>query len=517
MVGMQMGPAASGGPEVEIKLEAEMSDDGLRRVLALRPAAAKLAVSQLRSVYFDTDDLKLRENGVSLRVRWDGRRHTQTLKVNPRAGLPTRRLEIKREIESEFPHLTATEKRVLREAGLNPKKAVLKEAFEVEVRRSRWRQGGVEIAVDEGKITADARQVQFLEVEIEDKGCGARELFRQAARLRTTAELAVMTLTKAERGYGLASGEWEQPASWRTPVLSPRMSAAEGFRAIAESCVQHFMLNERALRSGFDSRGVHQARLAIRRLRATLSFFAPLARDARVGRVKADLKWLSAQLGAVRDLDVFYRKFLSTQLRRNALAEGVEIRAHFDRWRSTAFDTLASSLRSERFRQAMLGLIEWLECGDWRALSAIEAGPGAESFASFIDKRMRRSLKRLSRGAKDLPQLDDAAIHTLRRKAKNLRYVAESHRAVLENDKDLERHGGELAALRSIQSQLGRRQDLIVAQTLLRSLLDAQPDGTSPGGPDMYFAGGVLAQVAASEPTDHLILEAQKAFQRLAR
>ncbi len=513
-----MGPAASGGPEVEIKLEAEMSDDGLLRALALRPTAAKLAVSQLRSVYFDTEDLKLRDNGVSLRVRWDGRRHTQTLKVNPRAGLPTRRLEIKREIESEFPHLTATEKRVLREAGVKPKKAALKEAFDVEVRRSRWRQGGIEVAVDEGKIAARGKHVQFLEVELEDKGCGARELFRQAARLSATAELAVMTLTKAERGYHLASGEWEQPASWRTPVLSAKMSAADGFRAIAESCVQHFMLNERALRGGFDSRAVHQGRVAIRRLRATLSFFAPLARDARLSRVRADLKWLSAQLGAVRDLDVFYRKFLSTQLRRNALAEGVEIRAHFDRWRAAAFARLAASLASARFREVMLSLIEWLECGDWRTLSAIEASPGAEGFGDFVDRRMQKSLKRLSRASYTLLQLDDAAIHALRKQAKDLRYVAESQRAVLAGDKRLERHDEDVAALKLIQSQLGQRQDLIVAQNLLRSLLDVQPGGgKSQGGPDMYFAAGVLAQVAASEPTDHLFATAQRALMSLAR
>jgi inorganic triphosphatase YgiF len=417
-----------GEHEVEIKLEADASDAGLARALALRPESAPVSNVQPRSVYFDTDDLKLRENGVSLRVRSDGSRNVQTLKIHPRAGLPTRRLEIKREVESDSPHLTATEKRLLREAGVNPKKATLTAIFTIDIQRSRWLEadGGIEIAVDDGQISANGRQTRFVEVELEDKGCGARDLFLHAARLSASSDLAVTTLTKAERGLRLASGEWERPEPWRPPALSASMPAGEGFRALAESAVQQLMLNERALRGGFSARGVHEARTATRRLLTWLSFFGPIARDARLGRVKADVKWLAELLGAVRDLDVFCSGFLPETLAKNRLAGGEVLSLYFASKREAEFAKLAAALHGLRFREAMLSLIEWLECGDWRALSAIDASPGAEAFADFVGTRLRRRVHKLSRDARRLSRADHEALHGLRRRAKALRYVAEA-------------------------------------------------------------------------------------------
>jgi inorganic triphosphatase YgiF len=518
MPGIPTTQAARGGPEFEIKLEAKASDIGLSRALALRPPSAPLAVVQPRSVYFDTSDLKLRENGVSLRVRWNGTRHVQTLKIHPRAGLPTRRLEVKREVEADSPQLTATEKRILREAGVNPKTTTLAPVFTVDVRRSRWLEaaGGIEVAVDDGHISANGQRTRFVEVELEDKGCGARELFRQAARFSVDGDLVVTTLTKAERGYRLACGEWEQPERWRSPALSAKMRAGEGFRALAESSVQQLMLNERALREGFSSRGVHQARVATRRLRAVLSFFGPIARDARFNRVKADVKWISRMLGAVRDLDVFCSTFLASTLRETNLPGGESLCLHFEHKRRIEFAKLTAAFRSIRFRESMLNLIEWLECGDWRTLSAIEGSPGAERFADFVGKRLRRRLKKLSGDARALSELDHQAVHALRRRAKTLRYIAESYELV-SDARERERQRADTQALRTVQSILGQRQDLVVAETLLTAVAGECEEARSmvEYTSATYFAAGVLAQIAKSRPTIHLIHGARMALARL--
>ncbi len=67
--------------EIELKLEvpalclARLTHSSLLKgaVTAAKPAT-------LVSVYFDTDKLKLRNKGLSLRVRRIGRRHVQTIK-----------------------------------------------------------------------------------------------------------------------------------------------------------------------------------------------------------------------------------------------------------------------------------------------------------------------------------------------------------------------------------------------------------------------------------------------------
>lgn len=57
-------------------------------------------------------------------------------------------------------------------------------------------------------------------------------------------------------------------------------------------------------RAGEDPEGVHQARVATRRLRSDLRTFAPLLDDEWRTETRAELKWLADALGAVRDNDV---------------------------------------------------------------------------------------------------------------------------------------------------------------------------------------------------------------------
>ena len=45
-------------------------------------------------------------------------------------------------------------------------------------------------------------------------------------------------------------------------------------------------------------------RIALTRLRTAILFFSPMVDDPERTRIRDELKWLNAQLGSVRDLDV---------------------------------------------------------------------------------------------------------------------------------------------------------------------------------------------------------------------
>ena len=45
-------------------------------------------------------------------------------------------------------------------------------------------------------------------------------------------------------------------------------------------------------------------RVALTRLRTAISFFSPMVADSQRKQISAELKWLRAELGAVRYLDV---------------------------------------------------------------------------------------------------------------------------------------------------------------------------------------------------------------------
>src|SRR6266542_3573453 len=83
-------------PAREVELKLDVPTHSLYRLArsSLLQAARKKSSkpATLVSVYFDTDKLKLRKKGLSLRVRRVGRRHVQSIKQNAgeRAALHTR-------------------------------------------------------------------------------------------------------------------------------------------------------------------------------------------------------------------------------------------------------------------------------------------------------------------------------------------------------------------------------------------------------------------------------------------
>jgi hypothetical protein len=60
-------------------------------------------------------------------------------------------------------------------------------------------------------------------------------------------------------------------------TLTPEMSSSQAFKAIALACLRQLTDNVPVLRQG-DPEGLHQARVAVRRLRAAMALFGELLR-----------------------------------------------------------------------------------------------------------------------------------------------------------------------------------------------------------------------------------------------
>jgi CHAD domain-containing protein len=56
-----------------------------------------------------------------------------------------------------------------------------------------------------------------------------------------------------------------------------------------------------------DPEGLHQARVAVRRLRAAMSLFGELLRDDGT-EVKNELKWIMGEFGPAREMDVLTKR-----------------------------------------------------------------------------------------------------------------------------------------------------------------------------------------------------------------
>ena len=71
------------------------------------------------------------------------------------------------------------------------------------------------------------------------------------------------------------------------------------------TCIAHLQANERGLLETDDAEYLHQARVALRRLRSALSVFNRAFPRASFEQQIAELRWLGGFLGPARDWDVF--------------------------------------------------------------------------------------------------------------------------------------------------------------------------------------------------------------------
>jgi len=293
--------------EVELKLEFDPADTAR---IASHPvlAAAKPEEQRLTSTYYDTPDSALHKAGVYLRVREIDGRFVQTVKAAKNKTELLERLEWERQISSRMPELDQVAGTAL-EPLLTPKvRASLQPIFETRIRRAIYRiehEGSdIEAAIDRGEIATRTYTRPISEIELELKQGERKELFRLARTLAETTPLRLEVKTKAERGYELLRDGGFKVDKATELDIPPETTAGEAFRMIAHSCLRQIIANEPAMCAGH-AEALHQMRIGLRRLRAAIAIFDDVIADDDLKKVKAELKWITRELGPARDLDVF--------------------------------------------------------------------------------------------------------------------------------------------------------------------------------------------------------------------
>ncbi len=433
-------------PEIELKLDLTPEAAEMFARWPFLPTESQTAA--LHATYFDTPDHQLGKRGMSLRIRRSGRRRVQTVKADGRegAGLFARD-------EWEMPVRDATP--VLDDR--TPVAALLGEAvgqvdrmFTVDVQRRTWlmTQDGatIELVLDRGAVLAAGREQAICEIELELKAGDPAALFALARRIDADIALRPGVLSKAERGYRLTAA---LPTAFRAePVaLDPAMTVGQAFLRIAASCLRQYRLNEALLLDHYTPEALHQARVAIRRMRSALKLFSPVLQALDVTRFQNELRWLAATLGEARDLDVLAARIGDARI------EGP---------RAAAQGRALQWLASARVRMLLLDLVEWLALG---------AGLGAKAdrlAAPFAATRLRKLRKRISKGGKPMARLSDEARHKVRKEAKRLRYGAEFFTGVFDDKKKRRRRRKIfLGRLESMQDVLGTLNDLVTTPVTL--------------------------------------------------
>jgi inorganic triphosphatase YgiF len=466
--------------EVEIKLELSAAAFDALAIGDL--FAGKPTIIRQHATYFDTPDHGLANAGFSLRIRKSDGKRLQTIKrdAGSAAGLFVRH-EWEREVRGDRPVLDEATPIAALVANAN---AGIMPLFSIDNERRLWTIDGVEIALDRARIVAGERETSFYELEIEQKDGDFAQLFALAHRLVTTADVRLSVLSKAQRGYRLLGAA--PVAARAAPImLAAPITAQAAFAVIARACMVQFRLNEALLLATADPVALHQARVALRRLRSALSFNKAMLADSRFPGLCADLRWLAARLGKARDLDVLI-----------ARAGDNFVREQLCKARAGAYRNAGRALRSVRARTLMIDLAAWIAIGDWRAAPETRAmrDLSARCFAVMV---LDRQFRRLRAGGRNLARLDDRARHEVRKTAKKLHYAAGYYASLFDGKRERRRHKRFVAAVQALLDQLGALNDLATVPGLLAALdLEEQPQAAMLLGAEAK--PGLLAAAAVA-------------------
>ena len=501
--------------ETELKFDCELAELERLRSHPLIAAGKRSPAVNMRSVYFDAADGRLRAAGMTLRIRTARKRHRQTVKAEGDGMLA--RPEWERPVPSETPDLALLDGTPA--AALLADGAPLAPVFATEIRRRvflvRHGHSEIEAALDDGRIVsfANGATAPVAELELELKSGAVADLFDLAKALAEDAELRIGVRTKSERGFRLADGETRTPA--RAPELALRrdMSTADAFRAIAHDCIRQIRLNEEILLDTPEVEALHQMRVGVRRFRSAISLFGGLVRDAECERLILELKRLSEPFGRGRNLDVFLAETLPQERERRPDETGLlNLETQFEVDRAKAHDEIALRLRSAEWRKVTLDLLAWVNTGSWLTpmdpeSAATIASPVADYAARILDRR-RKQLKKRGR---DFAGLSVEERHRVRIIAKKLRYGSQFFASLFADEKKAARHKTFVKALKRLQGKLGALNDIATAKELVVDAAEHRLKGVS----SVFAAGLTVGDLEAASPK--LLRESAEAYEALVK
>ncbi|WP_439614009.1 CHAD domain-containing protein [Reyranella sp.] len=228
----------------------------------------------------------------------------------------------------------------------------------------------------------------------------------------------------ADRKFGLAGAIAARSAAASVPG---KMSALDAFASLSRGCLDQVATNARLLQLSGDAEALHQCRVGLRRLRATLTAFRRILPRDDLDRWKTEAGWLAGELAAARELDALIAHVADSA---SGPIRGNRSLALFGEKlvlaRALACDAAVEAIRAPRFTALLLDFSEWLDEAPWPHKGDAKVARRARGHASAVaSEALDRLHGRLRKAGKHLGRPDPAGRHKVRIKAKKLRYAAE--------------------------------------------------------------------------------------------
>ena len=276
---------------------------------------------------------------------------------------------------------------------------------------------------------------------------------------------------------------------------------------ILRSGIEHLMESQPAVGADQKLKGVHQYRVALRRLRAVLELMRAVVPSSKLERFGKDARWLMSCLSEVRDWDVFTTQTLPAIAKACPSIEGFDAlrRVADRRWRR-AHGKARAAIVNPRAKRFLIALNQWVEQKEWsEEVSAKKLKTLSGSVDDFAVRILDDLHREVLRRGRSFRTLSPEERHRLRIALKRLRIAANVFLPLITK---MRIRGRYLKALSGLQEQLGRHNDLVVMEQLVRQFKAKEMSAAS------HRASGALLgwRVAHSERDDADLIAAWKKF-----
>jgi inorganic triphosphatase YgiF len=468
------------------------------------------ADARLETIYFDSEDRRLRRAGISLRVRRDGVDCEQTLKTADGGG-GIRRGEWTTPIEDEQPLLAAlprdgrnTVHQALDGADLAP---VAASRINRTTRLLREGRSTIAVAFDEGNLESGSQSEPVSELELELVDGELVDVLKLVLDLPVGPDLRWSITSKLQRAAQLSSDTPPAAVKAEAPSLSPSMDVASAFRVIAWNCLEQLLANYPLIIASDNDEAVHQARVAIRRLRAACKLFGDVVADDEQPVLLAGIKAVGGELGDARDLYV-----LRNRLREPAEEAGGDFQPlleHIAARQAEAMEVARTVVSGEPFQRLLFELANWIEGDSW--LENADTDKGDDRLLAYSRRLLAKLRRKLHPKGTLLSDMSDHALHELRIRAKKLRYAVEFFETLSNDPRADEDRKEFLTALKELQDDLGDVHDIAVAGERRDALFSDLEQITAAEMAAQFD----LLEAATARRRGKLIKSSQKALDRI--
>lgn len=238
--------------------------------------------------------------------------------------------------------------------------------------------------------------------------------------------------------------------------ISVATSAAEAFTILATATAAEAIRRAHALRAKADPEVLHKLRVALRRLRSLYWAYEPLLDRKDCTLQREEFKYLANAAGKTRDWDVL----------RDVLSGEEPTRLSFGPLLRVVGEHRAAALSFSRRTIRGAGVEDILHGALSSAQQQLNSQVVNTMLAEFAESRVDVAEKALKKKVKRAIQPEHpgyAALHEVRIAGKKLRYLLEFFAPVLDGS-----HRKKTELLTGVQEELGKLNDLVVSETLLR-------------------------------------------------